>query len=635
MSDLDFSWQDESIDGAPTTPETLSSALASTALRHALSAEQRRMLAGNGGILLLVGVPTESWFEPIEKVTARQFGPFDAICAARPAKRHQTSDPRLPEVSARLARGEKVAVLAADVDAHVDAGIRAAADIEVTIDRVTAKDLRRAVRQTAGQHLTGLRDADLVGLGLDDLVAAVRAGGSQSAILHRIRRAHLRRTGSPDLRDVPMLNEIAGLGAVGDWARATVVTLDRARTGTRPLPIASALLVGPPGVGKTMIVRSIAKSSRVPFVETSVGRWLSNGDGALGDVVRAIDDMVARALELPVSVLFIDELDAVPDRKRLSQRGRDWWTPVVTHLLTQIDRIRRVRPGILIVAATNHGDRLDEALVRPGRFDQHIDVTAPDEAALREILVSLIGDELSSSEIAALAKLGAGATGATARTWVEAARRRAADASRGLAFRDILPEVAPEDRRSDEERQTVALHEAGHAVVAADLGIRVSRLSIRASPGASGETTISPSRLHALVDDVDGAMVAAMGGRAADELLGLGANIGATGDLERATAIAVGARAAAGLRGRLSHRGDPEAIPALLAQDGILAREVEGDLRRALERAREIVGRRRRDVLALAEKLLERRILDGAEIEALLEAGGMSAEYPPCALETN
>ena len=607
------------------TPEhrpAFSRALATTALLDALSAEHRLALAGEGASLLLVGVPTASWLEPMEEAIAAEIGPVDKVFIAKQASRNRCREPSSSEVSAKLERGEKVVLLAVDLDAHVDTNVRIAADLEVTITPSTARVVRRAVRRATGSRPRTLSDEDLVGLDFLDLFAAVRRGSSNSLILHRIRRTRLRKMGQIDSSDVPTLDEISGLGEVGNWARTVVSQLERTRQRATQLPVPSMLLVGPPGVGKTMISRALARSARVGLAETSVGAWFSEGDGALGDVIRAIDTVVERVLDLPVGVLFLDELDAVPDRKRLSQRGRDWWTPVITHLLTQIDRIRRTRPGVLVLGATNLSDRLDEALVRPGRFDGRLDVKPPDEAALREILGSLVGDSLSPADVAVVAKLGVGAMGAVARNWTDAARSRAAAEGRTLVLSDLLEEVAPPDTRSEAERRTVALHEFGHAVVAFDLGETVLRLSLLPGSGRSGETHVVPPRRHSLVRDHDDAMVIAPAGRAADEILGLDPNIGATEDLARATAIAMGARTAAGLRGHLTHRGDPEAIPALLARDPASAKEIEEDLRKALDRAREIVRRRRRDVLAVAERLLERRQHDGNDLAMLLPTNG-------------
>ena len=171
--------------------------------------------------------------------------------------------------------------------------------------------------------------------------------------------------------------------------------------------------------------------------------------------------------------------------------------------------------------------------------------------------------------------------------------------------------------RSGDDVWTIALHEAGHAVVADALGQIVRRISCRPGPGSDGNTSIADLPAHPTADDVDRALTIAMGGRAADEILGSGANAGAAGDLDIATGLAIAARRSLGLRGSLSHL-EPKAGRRTLVSDPELMREVEGDLRRALDRARGIVEERREAVDAVARQLVERQVLSGEALQQVL-----------------
>lgn len=208
-------------------------------------------------------------------------------------------------------------------------------------------------------------------------------------------------------------------------------------------------------------------------------------------------------------------------------------------------------------------------------------------------------------------------TGVTA-SWVDAATATARAAGRGIHVDDLLAEVAPPETRSREEVRAVAIHETGHAVVAAALGLAVSRISTIDAGEAEGATWVEARSRFPTAPEIDTTLTTMFGGRAADEILGKGANVGAAADLERATTLAAAARLAFGLREDLLHRGDPKELRRALAEDPKLAAAVEADLKRCLERASAIVRKHQETVEEIVGQLLQRRVLDGPELGALL-----------------
>ncbi|MFJ5489510.1 AAA family ATPase, partial [Hansschlegelia beijingensis] len=204
-------------------------------------------------------------------------------------------------------------------------------------------------------------------------------------------------------------------------------------------PPPSMLLHGAPGTGKTMLARSIARTLGLPIVTTSVSEWFARTEGNLGDVAKAAQTFFDRLTAAAPAIGFLDELDALPDRDRLSDRGRDWWTPVITGVLLMIDRVRAERPSVILIGATNHIDRLDEALKRPGRFDRHIEIRPPETVEeLSEVLRHHLGHDLGDRDVTRAARLGLGATGADAEAWVKQARQRARAASRSMTLADLI-----------------------------------------------------------------------------------------------------------------------------------------------------------------------------------------------------
>jgi ATP-dependent Zn protease len=351
------------------------------------------------------------------------------------------------------------------------------------------------------------------------------------------------------------------------------------------------------------------------------------------------DQLIAAA----PSVGFLDEVDALPNRATLSHKGADWWLPVITNMLLRIDQVRATKAGVVLLAATNHVERVDAALRRPGRFDRTFEILPPDEEALIAILRLHLGAELKDADLTAVARLGQGATGAVAVGWIRAARQRARLAGRAMTLEDLLAEAAPEDPRSPELLRAIALHEAGHALIALRLGIPVLGATIRASGTAAGATRLGFADLIPNRQALEAQVVALLAGRASDIVLGRGASAGSVSDLQEATRLVTALHASYGLGAMLSSRAPLQDPTGLLMMDASLARAVETDLQRLMDQAEALVRANQEAILGVAEALLSRRVLTGEEVAALAAAcpprlrvrAGRSTGAPPAEAESS
>lgn len=599
-------------------PPSARQIIVALALDEALGTRGRAHLLGNGSAVILIRVPSTAWIPPVEAMLFERYKNISVISVS-PGRRRDP-DERNPDFIRAVSQGSATVGLSTDA-ALLPSAMRAAADHSYVVQPPDHALVARAIRRWSGRRSPRLTGQDLRGLDLPDLCAALRPHSGPGEIVHRLRRASAQRCGVEGGDETPLLKDLVGYGAAGAWAEELVADVERLRAGEiRNLP--SAIFAGPPGTGKTSLARSIARSANLPYFTTSVAEWLVNGPGFLDSVLKQQVEFFSNLMQQQC-IGFIDELDALPNRATLSSRGSDWWTPVVTGLLINIDRLRAHRPDSIILAATNHLAHIDKALLRPGRFDYTFEIGPPDEEALAQILRQHLGSDLAGIDLASVARLGVGGTGADALGWVARARQRARSEGRRLQIDDLSEAVAPPDRRPAAALRGVALHEAGHAVVAMRLGLRVERVSIQQIDASAGCTEIHSDRLCPTLPDLAAQIVGILAGRAADMRLGAGADAGSLSDLQQATTIAVAARASCGLGGSLVFRGMPQDAPQLLANDPDLGHAVEADLRAALAEASRRVEADACAIRAVADALLRCRVMTGREVEALI------AIHPP------
>lgn len=597
---------------SPTEPVHALDRLADLCLEQALGRRGRKAL-GETGLAVIVEVPGTGWVTPISEAVERAVASVEVIGVA--PKRGVAAPFDEARATTALARGKSVVAVTTAAMA-LPPSFLATADQRVSVGTPDVKTTRRVIAEVCGGSARALKARDLQNLGLADLAAAIRPGPARMAI-ERLRRASAQKAASTlTWPNAVPVDDLVGYGEAKVWASRVVADAARLRAGETVTPV-SALLCGPPGTGKTMLAQSIARSADLPLIVSNVASWFSGSRGDLDGVIKAMQATFQSAAETAPAILFLDEIDALPSRARLSSRGADWWTPVITGALLEVDALRASGRHVILMAATNYRDHVEPALRRPGRFDLVIDLPIPEGGELQGIFRQHVGHDLDDADIAAVVRLVRRATGAQVVGWVDAARHAAKERHATAITRDdLIAAAVPPDPRTPEELRRVAIHEAGHAVVALSRGLPVREMSIRANGKNAGITSIAT-----LTDDSDeaitGQVMVALGGRAADEVIGDGAGAGAVSDLAAATRMIAAARAAFGLRGSLLHHG-PKAIERRLRDDTAFAEAVEADLQSALAAARAIVEDQRSIVEAIAEALVRHKRLDADDLMRVL-----------------
>lgn len=398
------------------------------------------------------------------------------------------------------------------------------------------------------------------------------------------------------------LDDLLGYGEAKSWAERFVADVDMFRAGRLPWREVDStlLLVGPPGTGKTEFAKRVADAVGIPIVATSYAAWQRSGEGHLGDVTKAIHEAFATARSAAPSVLFIDEIDSLPARSA-EKRNASWYAAVVNALLEEIDGLAG-RDGVAVVAACNDDSKLDPALTRSGRLAHPVAIELPDAAALSGILAAKLGGAIPREALRPICETLEGtATGADVARIAMQAKRTARVAGRAIEIADVEAATMPPDARPEAERRIVAVHEAGHVVVALASGVIPRAASLVASGVAAGAVHYDRSAATASALTLHRDIVVMLAGRAAEEIVigSISAGSGGDGasDLANATRMAAWYEGAYGFGSSLVYQAQPE------------HRLVETIVRRAYADAVALVVRHRAEVSAFAELLLASRVV--------------------------
>ena len=311
------------------------------------------------------------------------------------------------------------------------------------------------------------------------------------------------------------------------------------------------LLVGPPGTGKTMLAKAVAGESNVPFFSMSGSEFVEMFVGMGASKVR---DLFKQAKEKAPCIVFIDEIDAIGQKRNSGQYGgNDEREQTLNQLLTEMDGFEG-NNGVIILAATNRPESLDPALTRPGRFDRRVPVELPDLKGREEIL-KVHAKKIALApgiDFSAVARMASGASGAELANIVNEAALRAVRAGRKSVTQADLEEsievvIAGYQKKNsiltDKEKCIVAYHEIGHALVAAKQthSAPVQKITIiPRTSGALGFTMQVEEGNHYLMDktELENKIATLTGGRAAEEVAFGSITTGASNDIEQATKLA-------------------------------------------------------------------------------------------------
>jgi len=413
------------------------------------------------------------------------------------------------------------------------------------------------------------------------------------------------------------------------------------------------LLVGAPGTGKTLLARAVAGEANVPFFSISGSDFVEMFVGVGASRVR---DLFEQGKKNAPCIIFIDEIDAVGRHRGAGLGGgHDEREQTLNQLLVEMDGFES-NDGVILIAATNRPDVLDPALLRPGRFDRRVVVSLPDIRGREEILgVHTRKIPLNEDvDLSVLARGTPGFSGADLANMVNEAALLAARQNRKAVFMYDF-ELAKDkvlmgaERRSliltDEEKKVTAYHEAGHALVAAMLPLAdpLHKVTIIPRGMALGLTMQLPEtdRHNYTRDYLETDIAVLMGGRLAEEIFLNQMSTGAGNDIERATDLARKMVCEWGMSGlgplTFGKKEEQIFLGREIAQHRDFSEDtaikIDIEVRRfvdeAYNRSKKLLEDNREKVVAIAEALLEREVLDANEMRLLIDGKPLPARVPP------
>ena len=410
------------------------------------------------------------------------------------------------------------------------------------------------------------------------------------------------------------------------------------------------LLVGPPGTGKTMLAKAVAGESNVPFFSISGSEFVEMFVGMGASKVR---DLFTQAKEKAPCIVFIDEIDAIGQKRSGGQYGgNDEREQTLNQLLTEMDGFEG-NNGVIILAATNRPESLDPALTRPGRFDRRVPVELPDLKGREDILKVhakkiKIAEDVDFNKVARMAS---GASGAELANIVNEAALRAVRDGRRFATQADLEEsievvIAGYQKKNaimtDHEKKVVSYHEIGHALVAAlqTHSAPVQKITIvPRTSGALGYTMQVEEGNHYLMtkEEMENKIATLTGGRAAEELVFHSASTGASNDIEQATKLARAMITRYGMSDEFDMVALETVTNQYLGGDASLAcsadtqaqidRKVVELVKKQHEKAAKILKDNRAKLDELAKYLYDKETITGEEFMSILNAqDGQTAE---------
>ena len=394
------------------------------------------------------------------------------------------------------------------------------------------------------------------------------------------------------------------------------------------------LLCGKPGTGKTLIAKAIAGEANVPFISMSGSEFVEMFAGLGASRVRKLFD---KAKNISPCIIFIDEIDAIGSRRTATSGADTENNQTLNQLLVEMDGFNS-DTSIIVIAATNRPEMLDEALLRPGRFDRRITISLPDVNDREEILKIHAKDKKISKDVSlrSIAEDTAGASGAELANILNEAAIYAATRKHELIDEDDIEdalkkvEMGLEKKNkaiSEKDKKLTAYHEAGHAVVSKYLPTQdqVKEISIIPRGIAGGYTMYrnNEDKFYISKTEMEEKLISLMGGRAAEKVALDDISTGASNDIEVAMKIARDMVTVYGMDdniGPMSINIDKDPYGLQLLGNNLedrIGKEVSNILENAYKRAQEILIEHRDKLDAVAAVLLEKEKIDAKGFDSI------------------
>lgn len=404
-----------------------------------------------------------------------------------------------------------------------------------------------------------------------------------------------------------------------------------------------ALLVGPPGTGKTLLAKAIAGEANVPFFSISGSDFVEMFVGMGAAKVR---DLFKQAQLKAPCIVFIDEIDTIGKKRDSGMMGgNDEREQTLNQLLSEMDGFDG-KSGVVILGATNRPETLDKALLRPGRFDRRVPVNLPDLKGREAILKVHSNKVIMDNEIDfnAVARATAGASGAELANIINEAALRAVKLGRGSVSQNDLEEsveviIAGYQRKGavikEKEKEIIAYHEIGHALVAAKQEDTAPVHKITIIPrtsGALGYTMQVETEESVLLSKTDALNKIATytGGRAAEEVIFNMITSGASNDIEQATKLARAMVTRLGMSDKFGmmaletvnnqYLGGDTSLACSPETSSLIDKEVQSIIQESYDKAKNILIENKEKLIELSKYLLDKETISGAEFMEILNA---------------
>lgn len=608
-------------------------------LRRALK-QHRAFFAGHDGAALLLVPEGYDASDYLNAAKAELFGsqpeshqPDVAVMTIEDSDKHE----RIASYFMSECRDMRRLIIISEIRENLPAPVILAADYVSEIEPINERDLQAACKVVLKTSLSEDDAHELMQHPFSHVAVALRKGRSVKNAVERLHAiVDVKVPPGPDaLADVTPLSGMFGYGPAKEWGVQLAQDLRDWKTGKIDWSDVDRgiLLSGPPGVGKSVFARALAKECGVNLVATSLGQWQATGH--LGDLLKAMRRDFGAAKTAAPSILFIDEIDSVGDRNKFSHDNKSYSVQVVNGLLECLDGLGG-REGVVVVGATNNPGEIDAAVRRSGRLDRHIEIPMPSAEDRVAILSQHLGSPIDEHDVGAVQLATEGLSGADLSKIAREARRIARRAKRGVLLEDIRAALPPVMKIEGDHRYALAVHEAGHTVVGLHLkhgkylGTRIVDQVVVAAGVQTGGCATFEIPMVARRDSQFylNYIAVTLAGLAAEEIVLGNRGDGANSDLATASRLATAFEVSLGMGSSLvySSANDDKELEELRRLDPALAERVDRLLQEQFERAKAILLERRDLLERLTTVLCERGMFRPSDLTMLQCLQGILAE---------